>query len=65
MEATGKWADYLKSKGFDPENQLCTDDFAGHLAHNVNLSAKAIVALGAFGRMCEMRGDQDKGAGIS
>ena len=57
-----KWADYLKSKGFDPENQLCTDDFAGHLAHNVNLSAKAIVALGAFGRMCEMRGDKTKGA---
>ncbi len=57
-----QWADYLKSKGFDPENQLCTDDFAGHLAHNVNLSAKAIVALGAFGRMCEMRGDKTKGA---
>jgi hypothetical protein len=56
-----QWADYLKSKGFDPENQLCTDDFAGHLAHNVNLSAKAIVALGAFGRMCEMRGDKTKG----
>jgi hypothetical protein len=57
-----RWADYLKSKGFDPENQLCTDDFAGHLAHNVNLSAKAIVALGAFGRMCEMRGDTEKAA---
>jgi hypothetical protein len=57
-----QWAEYLKSKGFDPENQLCTDDFAGHLAHNVNLSAKAIVALGAFGRMCEMRGDKTKGA---
>ena len=52
------WADYLKTKGFDPENQLCTDDFAGHLAHNVNLSAKAICGLGAFARLCELRGDK-------
>jgi DUF1680 family protein len=57
-----RWAEYLKSKGFDPENQLCTDDFAGHLAHNVNLSAKAICGLGAFSRLCEMRGDQAKAA---
>jgi len=57
-----KWADYLISKGFDPENQLCTDDFAGHLAHNVNLSAKAIVALKSFSMLCEMNGFKDKGA---
>jgi len=57
-----QWAEYLKAKGFDPENQLCTDDFAGHLAHNVNLSAKAICALGAFARLCDLRGEKAQAA---
>ncbi|MBW3637759.1 MAG: DUF4965 domain-containing protein, partial [Armatimonadetes bacterium] len=52
-----RWANYLAEKGFDPESQLSTDDFAGHLAHNVNLSAKAIVALGAYAQMAGMRGE--------
>jgi hypothetical protein len=57
-----KWAEYLKAKGFDPENQLCTDDFAGHLAHNVNLSGKAICALASFAQLCERRGETAKAA---
>jgi hypothetical protein len=57
-----KWAGYLKDKGLDPENQLCTDDFAGHLAHNVNLSLKAILALGGYAELCRMRGLKEEAA---
>ena len=57
-----KWAEYLRDKGMDPENQLSTDDFAGHLAHNTNLSLKAILALGSYALLADMLGQKSVGA---
>src|SRR5271157_3319324 len=57
-----KWAEYLKAKGLDPENQLCTDDFTGHLAHNTNLSVKAILGLGSYAMLCDRVGKKEEAA---
>jgi Domain of unknown function (DUF4965)/Domain of unknown function (DUF1793)/Domain of unknown function (DUF5127)/Domain of unknown function (DUF4964) len=57
-----KWAKYLEEKGLNPEKQIVTDDFTGPLAHNANLSVKAISALAAFGQLSEMLGKKDQAA---
>ena len=52
-ELIKKWTDYLVKYGYDPGEQLCTDDFAGHLNHNCNLSLKAILGIAAYGMLAK------------
>ena len=52
-----KWCTYLVENGEDPANQLCTDDFAGHLAHNCNLTLKAIMGIAGMGIIEKLLGN--------
>ncbi len=56
LDLLEKWCQYLVDFGEDPENQLCTDDFAGHLPHNCNLSLKAIMGMAGFSRILKALG---------
>ena len=54
-----RWAEYLAANGADPGEQLCTDDFAGVLGHNVNLAAKAAAGLACYARLAAELGEAE------
>ena len=58
IDTLDTWVKYLIDNGRDPANQLCTDDFAGHLAHNCNLSLKSIMGIAGYGIIKGMLGDK-------
>lgn len=51
-----KWVEFLVKYGLKPTNQLCTDDFAGHIANNLNLAVKASVGIACYAGLLKADG---------
>ena len=51
-----QWADYLTANLPDPGFQNQTDDFAGSIAHSVNLALKGIIAVAAMSKIAAVAG---------
>ncbi len=60
IQLLSTWNKYLIKYGEDPEYQLCTDDFAGHLSHNCNLSLKAIMGMIGYSDILKALGKESE-----
>jgi len=58
VDLAAKWVNYLVNNGLRPANQLCTDDFAGHLANNLNLAIKATVGIACYAGLLRAIGSE-------
>lgn len=54
-----QWTGYLVEFSLYPENQLCTDDFAGWLPLMTNLALKGIVGIKAMSELAELVGEKE------
>ncbi|ORY17157.1 glutaminase GtaA [Clohesyomyces aquaticus] len=54
-----QWAEYLVQDSLYPQDQLSTDDFAGHLVNQTNLALKGMVALEAMSQIASLVGETD------
>ncbi len=57
-----QWADFLTRNLPDPGFQNQTDDFAGSIAHSVNLAIKGIVAVAAMGQIATAANQPEQAA---
>ncbi len=55
-----RWVEYLVKFGLKPEEQLCTDDFAGHLKNNLNLAIKATVGIACYAELLKAAGKKEQ-----
>lgn len=53
------WAEYCRTEGQNPRNQLCADDFKGSSEQNTNLSVKAITAVASYANLLTLFGEDE------
>ncbi|KAL0573009.1 hypothetical protein V5O48_008955 [Marasmius crinis-equi] len=60
LQLLDQWTQFLIDDALIPDNQLSTDDFAGHLHNQTNLAVKGIIGIKAMSKIAEILGDTNK-----